>query len=330
MRWILHIRQALQPAVTPVQFQPMKWTQTILAGCLALLCSYSLADDTTPTDHAGTSSGGWFNEPAQAAPASSKASETGSRAKKPTARPQGQATGGTDYAPAQDLLLSAMSLIGVKYKWGGNTPESGLDCSGFVRYVFTNSMNITLPRTAFEMAQRGQSIDKEDLKPGDLVFFNTLGRTFSHVGIYLGDNRFIHSPRSGRSVEIVDMNQRYWQQRWNGGRRITDAGGENVNINALLASGNTSRSSKAATETTASSGKQCRKVTTGKGSRKKTTTICTRDSTPAAKPPSTAKKSSKASKSTKTSKSSGKAASSKKATSSSKKATSSKTTKKKQ
>lgn len=304
----------------------MKWTHTILAGCLSLLCSYSLADDTTASDHAGTSTGGWFSEPAPGA-ASGKASETASRAKKPAARPQGQATGGTDYAPAQDLLLSAMSLIGVRYKWGGNTPESGLDCSGFVRYVFTNSMNITLPRTAFEMAQRGQNIDREDLKPGDLVFFNTLGRTFSHVGIYLGDNRFIHSPRSGRSVEIVDMNQRYWQQRWNGGRRITDAGGENVNINALLAAGNTSRSSKAATETTTSSGKQCRKVTTGKGSRKKTTTICTRDSASAAKPASTAKKSSK---STKASKSSGKAASSKKATTSGKKATSSNTTKKKQ
>ncbi len=122
----------------------------------------------------------------------------------------------------QDLILQAMSLMGVDYKWGGNTPEDGLDCSGFVRYVFQQSLSFTLPRTAFEMAQVGKPIEKEELKPGDLVFFNTLKRKFSHVGIYLGDDRFIHSPRKGRSVEIVNMNQKYWQSRFNGARRYSE------------------------------------------------------------------------------------------------------------
>ncbi|WP_081686788.1 C40 family peptidase [Chitinilyticum litopenaei] len=265
----------------------MKWNlHFLLAGLLAFagsaLAPFALADETTGTaGNAGSS--GWFNEPATAStptPAATQAHDI------PTAKARRSSpkTGGSnpDYAPAQDLLLSAMSLIGVKYKWGGNTPETGLDCSGFVRYVFTSSMNITLPRTAFEMAQRGQSIEKDELRPGDLVFFNTLGRTFSHVGIYLGDNRFIHSPRAGRSVEIVNMNQRYWQQRWNGARRIADAGGEQVNIASLMAGGAPSRQKAAGSQESSSKPeRQCRKVTTGKGKKKKTTTVCSTASKPA-------------------------------------------------
>ncbi|MBE9609846.1 C40 family peptidase [Chitinilyticum piscinae] len=269
----------------------MKLTHTLLASCLLLLGAAARADNTNTQDSAAAGRGdAWFAEPTPAAASGEGRNQDGaakSRKPSPRSTPAPQA----DYAPAQDLLLSAMGLIGVKYKWGGNSPETGLDCSGFVRYVFTKSMNITLPRTAFEMAQRGQSIDKSELKPGDLVFFNTLGRTFSHVGIYLGDNRFIHSPRAGRSVEIVDMNQRYWQQRWNGARRIADGAGDSVNINSLLASSKNERSAAATTapasERSASSSRQCRKVTTGKGSRKKTTTVCSRASSESSKPAAT-------------------------------------------
>ncbi|WP_236251000.1 NlpC/P60 family protein [Jeongeupia sp. HS-3] len=177
-------------------------------------------------------------------------------------------------------MLQAMSLIGVRYQWGGNTPEEGLDCSGFIRYVFQNSLNITLPRTAASMSQSGQNVNKGDLKPGDLVFFNTLGRAFSHVGIYLGDNRFIHSPRAGKSVEVSNIQQNYWQQRWNGARRIAGASGNGINMTTLLASAGNSKARKAASvaPVVASADRQCRKVTTGKGRNKKTTTVCERTS----------------------------------------------------
>ncbi|GHD59389.1 C40 family peptidase [Jeongeupia chitinilytica] len=227
--------------------------------------------------------------------------------------------GGENQAAAQELLLQAMSLIGVRYSWGGNTPEEGLDCSGFIRYVFQNSLNITLPRTALSMSQAGQSVNKDELKPGDLVFFNTLGRAFSHVGIYLGDNRFIHSPRAGKSVEVSNIQQSYWQQRWNGARRIAGASGNGINMTTLLASAGNPNARKA-NAVAAAADLRCRKVTTGKGKHKKTTTVCERSGT--AKP-ATAKPAGKSAtkpavkksstKSTKAAKSSAKSTSTKKA-----------------
>lgn len=184
----------------------------------------------------------------------------------------------TDYAPAQNLLLSAMSLIGVKYKWGGSTPEAGLDCSGFVNYVFKNSLNIALPRTAFGMSAMGDNIEKDELKPGDLVFFNTLKRRFSHVGIYLGDGRFIHSPRKGRSVEIVDINQKYWATRFDGARRMGELGEGGVDVTALLA-GRPARQPSAVE----SDGKSCRKVTSTRKGKKVTSTICSTNKSTKAK-----------------------------------------------
>jgi cell wall-associated NlpC family hydrolase len=120
----------------------------------------------------------------------------------------------------QDVAIGALGLMGVKYKFGGNTPETGLDCSGFVRYVFNQALGISLPRSSREISQVGQHIDGKNLIPGDLVFFNTRSFNFSHVGIYLGDNRFIHSPRTGKDIEIVRLTDRYWSSRFNGGRRI--------------------------------------------------------------------------------------------------------------
>lgn len=123
-------------------------------------------------------------------------------------------------ALVQEVILHAMSLIGVNYRWGGNTPETGLDCSGFIRYVFDHSADINLPRTSRDISQIGQKVEKDELKPGDLVFFNTLRRQFSHVGIYLGDNRFIHAPSKGKHISVAKLDQQYWNKRYNGARRV--------------------------------------------------------------------------------------------------------------
>jgi cell wall-associated NlpC family hydrolase len=124
---------------------------------------------------------------------------------------------------AGDLVMTALGLIGVRYRFGGNTPESGLDCSGFVRYVFNDTFGFVLPRRAEEMSQVGTTVATNDLKPGDLVFFNTMRRTFSHVGIYIGDNKFVHAPSTGSKIRVDDMRASYWVSRYNGARRIDDA-----------------------------------------------------------------------------------------------------------
>jgi len=121
---------------------------------------------------------------------------------------------------AQSLSRFALELIGIRYKWGGNTPATGLDCSGLVRYVFQKVTGVTLPRTAKDMSQIGEQVAAPDLKPGDLVFFDTRHFAFSHVGIYLGDNRFVHAPRHGRDVEVATLDSSFWQKRFNGARRM--------------------------------------------------------------------------------------------------------------
>lgn len=113
-------------------------------------------------------------------------------------------------------------MLGIRYKYGGATPENGLDCSGLVRYVFKEAWGANLPRTSKEISKLGEHVDTKDLQPGDLVFYNTLKRGFSHVGIYLGDNKFIHSPAAGGEVRIESMDLNYWKKRFNGARRITD------------------------------------------------------------------------------------------------------------
>lgn len=120
----------------------------------------------------------------------------------------------------QELVFHALAFLGVKYRFGGTDPQTGWDCSGYVSHVFKNAIGLTLPRTSFSMSERGDPIERNDLQPGDLVFFNTLKRAFSHVGIYLGDNRFIHAPSSGKAVQISDMNADYWAKRFDGGRRM--------------------------------------------------------------------------------------------------------------
>jgi cell wall-associated NlpC family hydrolase len=118
------------------------------------------------------------------------------------------------------LAGEALNYLGVRYRYGGNTPDSGFDCSGLVSYVASQSLGIKLPRSAAEISQWGQSIEREELVAGDLVFFNTMGRRNSHVGIYLGDDRFIHSPSAGGVVRIESMTMAYWTKRYNGARRL--------------------------------------------------------------------------------------------------------------
>ncbi len=120
----------------------------------------------------------------------------------------------------QELALRAMSFIGVRYKWGGDSPDTGFDCSGLIRYVYAQITGQSLQGNAEEISRAGRSVDKPDLQPGDLVFFNTLRKPFSHVGIYMGESRFLHAPSRGGAVEIVDMTQRYWRSRYNGARRL--------------------------------------------------------------------------------------------------------------
>lgn len=120
----------------------------------------------------------------------------------------------------ETLIDNAMQLIGVRYRWGGNTPQSGLDCSGFVRYVFNDTFGFLLPRKSAQMSKVGMEIGKEELRPGDLVFFNTMRHAFSHVGIYVGDNKFIHAPSRGKSIRVDDMTKVYWEKRYNGARRM--------------------------------------------------------------------------------------------------------------
>jgi cell wall-associated NlpC family hydrolase len=119
-----------------------------------------------------------------------------------------------------EVITQALDNIGISYKYGGNSPESGLDCSGLVRYVFKEAWGKDLPRTSAEMSKVGEKIEKSELQPGDLVFYNTLKRRFSHVGIYIGDNKFIHSPSAGGKVRIEDITVGYWSKRFNGARRI--------------------------------------------------------------------------------------------------------------
>ena len=135
-----------------------------------------------------------------------------------TAAVRGAASSAWDAARA--LTSAALDLIGIRYKWGGATPDTGLDCSGLVQFVFQQTTGVTLPRSAKEMSRLGDKVALSELQPGDLVFFNTRRFAFSHVGIYLGENRFIHAPRRGREVEVATIDRAYWQQRFNGARRL--------------------------------------------------------------------------------------------------------------
>jgi cell wall-associated NlpC family hydrolase len=121
---------------------------------------------------------------------------------------------------ASELVLHAIGFLGVPYLRGGNSVDTGFDCSGFVKAIYEQTIGLVLPRKAEQQAAATQNIEKKDLIPGDLVFFNTMRRAFSHVGIYIGDGKFIHSPKPGSEVRVESLAAAYWTRRFDGARRV--------------------------------------------------------------------------------------------------------------
>ena len=164
----------------------MSWRAVVFAGMLAA-SPFAMADDAGPAT-------------AQPAPATAPA--------------------GTRAMQANDVLIRAISLVGTPYVWGGNTPESGFDCSGLVNYVFRDMLDMALPRTSRDLAAlQGPRIASGQLASGDLVFFG-VGGSVSHVGIYVGEGRFVHAPNSGGTVRLDRLDGAWWRDHYTGARRL--------------------------------------------------------------------------------------------------------------
>ena len=188
--------------------RPVSGHQFAAALALAILCSGVIASPAAP-------------DALPAAPvAAASAAPVAAAAPAAPEAPKATAFVAQVRDKASDMVITAMNFLGVPYRRGGTT-EAGFDCSGFTRQVFETSLGFALPRRADEQAKAPGlvAVKRAELQPGDLVFFNTLKRTFSHVGIYIGDGKFIHAPRTGGKVRIEDMQQAYWQRRFNGARR---------------------------------------------------------------------------------------------------------------
>jgi cell wall-associated NlpC family hydrolase len=134
-----------------------------------------------------------------------------------------RAPSATSIGTANDILFRAIALVGTPYHWGGNTPESGFDCSGLVDYIYRNAANILLPHSSSAMAGMDGSKVKQmdELASGDLVFFGS-GRRISHVGVYVGKGRFVHAPNSGGTVRLDDIDGPYWRQHFAYGKRLLE------------------------------------------------------------------------------------------------------------
>ena len=195
---------------------PTAATRSATASTAAAASTTAAAATTATTAAAATAS------TAAAAAAASALMSGGATLGPPVAVAAATAPSGTSASTdfAAEVVFRALSLLGVNYRFGGNSPAAGLDCSGLVRLVFSEVTGLTLPRRSDEMSRVGGSVDKSELQPGDLVFFNTLRMPFSHVGIFIGNGQFVHSPSSGSSVRVENMNLSYWQSRFNGARRL--------------------------------------------------------------------------------------------------------------
>lgn len=136
---------------------------------------------------------------------------------------------------ASDLVVTAMGFLGVPYRRGGNTADTGFDCSGFVKAMYQQTVGLILPRKAEQQAAATEKIERTDLQPGDLVFFNTMRRAFSHVGIYIGEGKFIHSPKPGSEVRVESMGLAYWSKRFDGARRVQTTTSETPTLQTLPA-----------------------------------------------------------------------------------------------
>lgn len=138
----------------------------------------------------------------------------------PQAQPIATPSPSMGAANRTEALLQALLALDVDYRYGGSSPEQGFDCSGLVAHVFLEAYGVRLPRTVQSQSELGMPVDLSELQPGDLVFYNTLGRPFSHVGIYLGDSRFVHAPKAGARVRVESLSTGFWARRFNGARRI--------------------------------------------------------------------------------------------------------------
>jgi len=125
------------------------------------------------------------------------------------------------------VLQRAFALLGTPYRWGGSSPEAGFDCSGLVGYVFRTALGIELPRISRDMARDGEQVERSSLVPGDLVFFGRRGKRVDHVGIYIGEGRFLHAPRTGRDVTVSELDTGYWARRFLQARRVAALGSDN-------------------------------------------------------------------------------------------------------
>jgi len=126
-------------------------------------------------------------------------------------------------AQRNEALLVTLMALGVDYRGGGRSPASGFDCSGLVAHVFEEAYGIRLPRSVRAQSESGVAVSPHELEPGDLVFYDTQGRPYSHVGIYLGEGKFVHAPKTGFSVRVESLRSAYWVKRFNGARRIESA-----------------------------------------------------------------------------------------------------------
>ncbi len=148
----------------------------------------------------------------------------GSAPKKPSTTPRpatSPVTANLHAAAANAVLFRALALVGTPYRYGGNTPETGFDCSGLVGYVFRDAAGVSLPRTSADIAEEGRrKLDAGDLRGGDLVLFAFGGRRITHVGIYVGERRFVHAPNSGGTVRLNSLDDAGWRDSFRYGKRV--------------------------------------------------------------------------------------------------------------
>ncbi|MEN9372919.1 MAG: hypothetical protein RIR79_471 [Pseudomonadota bacterium] len=183
------------------------------------------------------------------APATQAAPTTIEKPAITTAATTGNAGGTHGFSSATSVLINnAMSLLGATYRSGGTSNHVGFDCSGFVRNIFQQSVGTVLPRSAHDQAAASHKVSRSELQPGDLVFFNTMRRAFSHVGIYIGNGKFIHAARTGKGVRVDSMSLPYWNTRFSGGGRVA-MGSVIGSVESALVDNNLTSATNAASST---------------------------------------------------------------------------------
>lgn len=177
-------------ARSPFGLRPERWAALLLAAALAGCSQTPPRQAGIPTPRTAPPAGGWFALP--------------------------------NHDHAQELVLYALGLLDTGYRFGGKNPEAGLDCSGMVSYIYGQAAGLRVQGSAADIARNSRTIPRDELRPGDLVFFNTLNRSFSHVGIYIGERRFIHAPSKNGKVRIDHLSDRYYAQRFEAARTFFD------------------------------------------------------------------------------------------------------------